>query len=114
MPAVKRPEQAADRFAPEPSAASFVGNRHTPTTNPVNFPIEHGPANAPGADDDNGAVAVSVGAEAGGVSVGGDNRLAERVRVGTRRRQIARLAGAGQGQTGDNVSEAGRGQPGLT
>jgi hypothetical protein len=42
-----------------------------------------------------------MGADAGGVRVGGKERLAERVLMGPRRGKLRRLAGAGEGEAGD-------------
>lgn len=112
-PAVERPEQAADGLAAEPGAAALIGNRHSPSADPMYLSADDSPADRAGAGNDHAAVIVTVRTETGRVRIGGDDRPTERMRKGLGGRQIGRLAGAGQCQAGDDFSKMRTLQSGL-
>src|SRR5262249_27855757 len=90
---VAGPQRAAQCLAPEPGAASFVGDGPTPAADPMLPPIELGPADAAGADHDDAAVASAMGADAGGLGIGDEYRAAVGVLMLACRLELARLAG---------------------
>jgi hypothetical protein len=112
-PAIERPQQPADGFAAEPGPAALIGNRHAPSADPMGASADNRPADAARAGDDHAAVGFPVRANAGRVCVGGDHGAAKRMRIGLRCRQMRRLAGAGQRQTGDGSSQIRARQAGL-
>ena len=75
--------QSRRRTASQPSQAplpsSEIGMPQPPTRWVLS--VDHRPADRAGAGNDDAAVAVTVGAEASGMRVGGDDRFAERVRI---------------------------------
>ena len=71
------------------------------------------PADRAGTGNDHAAVIVTVRTKTGSVRIGGDDRATERMRIGLGGGQIGRLAGAGQRQTGNRLSEIRTRQSGL-
>ncbi len=84
------PRSRARRRCPRPTPESPSRRRDDAR------PPMHGPADAAGADDDDAAVLAAMGADAGGMRVGGDQRAAERMRQAARAaaRSVGSLAPA--------------------
>jgi hypothetical protein len=112
-PAIERPEQAADSLAAEPGAAALVGNRHSPSANSMSLSAHDRPTDRAGTGNDHSAVIVTMRAETSRMRIGGDDRPTEGMRIGLGGRQIGRLAGAGQCQTGNDFPEIRTRQSGL-
>ena len=93
-------QDAPQRLATKPGAASFIGNRQAPSPHPVVPASDHGPSDAARADDENRAIAAVVRAHAGGVRVGCEDGSAERLFVQFCGSQLGRLRRAGQCQAG--------------
>jgi hypothetical protein len=112
--AIARPQDAAQRLAPEPGAAALVGHRRPPAADTMAAPRELRPADGSGAHYENAAIAAAMRADAGRARVGRDRRLAEGMRMLLRLRERGGLAGARQGKACDNPCEVAGRQPRLT
>src|ERR1041384_7333904 len=96
-----RPQNSPHRLAAEPGAAAFVRGGKTPTADPMLLPLDAGPADRAGPDDDDAAVVPAVGADARRMRVTGDHHRPERMRARPSGGKMRRLARAGERQTGD-------------
>src|SRR5215467_9045955 len=82
--AIMRPQHPSQSLTAEPGAAPLAGPRKAPTADAVVAPAEDRPADRAGAGHDHPAVAAARRTDAGRIRVGGDQELAERMRIAVR------------------------------
>ena len=100
-----RHQDATQCLDTEPGAAAFIGDRQAPSADPMVAAADHRPSDAARADDEHGAIAALVRADAGGMGIGGEDRAAEGLLMQFCRGQVGRLGGAGQRQTGGDARQ---------
>src|ERR1043166_7612230 len=106
-----RPQNSPHRLAAEPGAAAFIRGGETPAADPMLLPLDAGPSDRAGPDDDDPAVLPAAGAAAGRVGVAHDDRGAKRLGAAARGGKMRRLARAGERQTGDGPAQGWRRAP---
>jgi hypothetical protein len=107
--AVAGPQRPTQGFASQPGPAALVGKRESPTADAKFAGANDAPPDAPGADDDDAAIAAGVCADACGPGVACKDGSMERQRRRSRLCKSLGLASSRQGKTGNDstISMAG-------
>ena len=99
---IKRPQDAAQRLAPEPCPAALIGNGRTPAADTMAPPLQFRPADGSGSDHEHAAIASAMRADASRARVRRDRGLAEGMLIALRFGERGGLARSRQSKARDN------------
>jgi hypothetical protein len=105
-------QDPAHRRRAEPGAAALIRQRQPPAADPIGAAIDERPADAAGPGDDDAALAAAMRADAGGMCVGGNQRMPERQPPALCGGELQRLARTGEREAGGEVAQCMPVEPG--
>ena len=108
-----RPEHPAQGLAADPGAAAFVRGRQTPPANAVLAALALTPADCASSHDDHAAIATTMGTDAGGLCISGQDRLRKWVLVSPGESQLGRLARTRKRKAGRDPAQVALRKTGL-